>query len=709
MRPLAGLVLLLLVCTPLHAASRDDVPLDSGEAEAALAILVAEAAGKTPAAADWQRLLDSDGYRALHQREAAMKRAFSDEDFAQFLKAPATIAQAPQLAATLAAWKQRGLARSLALAHAYLPADTPIVARVRLMVKPRSNSFVFAGNQIFLYLDPSLTPAQFENTAAHELHHIGQSAACAATATETCGPVALARACVGSLGEGIAMLAAAGGPAVHPHAVSKPEDRARWDRDLQHVDRDRAAIERFYEDILDGKIADQEQAMAAAAPFWGQQGAWYTVGWSVAVAVERRFGRARLVADLCDGPALLEDYNRAASDGNAPKFAPALLARLRAPATVRRLDGSRIAAAEIDGTVTRLMQAAHVPGVAITLFNDGRVVYAKAYGQRDVKAPLPLTLDSVMTGASFTKVVFAHLVLQLHQAGKIDLDRPVYQYLKKPLPQYEDYKDLSKDSRWKKITARMLLSHTAGFPNWRVFNDDKKLNINFTPGSRFAYSGEGIQLLQLVIEEITQRPLAELMQERLFSPLGMTRTSLVWQSDYESDFANGYDEWTRSLGPQRRKNADAAGSLQTTPRDFAAFMQSIMQTKLLRKETIATMLTPQIAITSKHEFPTLRYEPTNANKAIALSYGLGWGLYTTPYGKAFFKEGHTDGFRNYTVMFANGTGIVIMTNSSNGEGIYKELLETLLKNAFTPIEWEGFTPYAELPPLPSPPPGLPTP
>src|SRR2546421_11717115 len=92
-------------------------------------------------------------------------------------------------------------------------------------------------------------------------------------------------------------------------------------------------------------------------------------------------------------------------------------------------------------------------------------------------------------------------------------------------------------------------------------------------------------------------------------------------------------------------------------------------------------------------------ETSEGNKAIRLSYGLAWGLYWTPYGKAFFKEGHDDGWRNYTVCFEKPkTGILIMTNSANGEGIYKELLETLLKNTFTPIEWEGFIPYDKRPP-----------
>src|SRR2546425_7286304 len=108
---------------------------------------------------------------------------------------------------------------------------------------------------------------------------------------------------------------------------------------------------------------------------------------------------------------------------------------------------------------------------------------------------------------------------------------------------------------------------------------------------------------------------------------------------------------------------------------------------------VPRMLSPQIRITSKHQFPTLATDTAEENDAIRLSYGLGWGLYSTPYGQAFFKEGHDEGWRHYTVMFEKpGIGIVVMTNSSNGEGIYKELLETLLRNTFTPIAWEGFTP-----------------
>ncbi|MGA8428834.1 MAG: serine hydrolase [Candidatus Sulfotelmatobacter sp.] len=369
---------------------------------------------------------------------------------------------------------------------------------------------------------------------------------------------------------------------------------------------------------------------------------------------------------------------------------------------IRRLDGSKISRAEADATVTRLMKAAEVTGAGIAIFDQGKIAYLKAYGFRDKEKNLPLTVDSIMSAASFSKVAFAYMVLQLVDEGLLDLDKPVYEYLPKPLPEYPNYADLANDPRYKLITARMLLDHSSGFANWRWMEDDHKLRIHFVPGARFAYSGEGIDVLQLLVETITQTPLEDLMQQHVFRPFGMTRTSMLWQGRFENDYANGYDEYGRSVGAHRWKRADAAGSMQTTIGDFARFVQAVMDGKRLRGKTRGQMLGPQIQITSKHEFPSLNEETTDENKAIRLSYGLAWGLYWTPYGEAFFKEGHDDGWRNYTVVFDKPkSGIVIMTNSGNGEGILKELLETLLKDTFTPIEWEGYTPYDKLPPRPA--------
>jgi len=362
---------------------------------------------------------------------------------------------------------------------------------------------------------------------------------------------------------------------------------------------------------------------------------------------------------------------------------------------ITRLDGNKISPPQIDATVTQWMKASRVTGLGIAVLDGGEVVYLKTYGARDTEKHLPLTPDSIMTAASLTKSAFATMVMQLVQEHVIDLDKPVYEYLPKPLPEYPGYKDLAGDPRYKQITMRMLLDHTSGFPNWRRFTDDKKLRIYFAPGSRFAYSGEGIALAQMVVETVTKKSVNELMNGRIFRPLGMNRTSMVWEKRFEDDYANGYDEQGKSLGPERRERGDAAGSMQTTLRDYARFVQAVLSGAILDKKDRETMLSPQTSIGSKHEFPTLSMETTTENNWIHLSYGLGWGLYSTRYGMAFFKEGHDEGWRHYVVCFDKPKiGMLIMTNSSNGEDTYDGLLRAMLADTFTPLEWEGFKPSA---------------
>ena len=361
---------------------------------------------------------------------------------------------------------------------------------------------------------------------------------------------------------------------------------------------------------------------------------------------------------------------------------------------IKRLDGSTISSIEIESRVTKLMNAARVTGISIAIINDSKIVYVKSFGFRNKEARQTLTEQTVMYGASFTKAVFAYFVMGLVEEGVIDLDKPVYQYLEKPLPQYEKYKDLAADERYKLLTARMLLSHTSGFPNWRWINSDEKLDIKFTPGTKYSYSGEGINLLQFVIEEVTKKKVGEMIQERIFKPFGMTRTSMTWEARFEDDHAIGYDEDEKPLGHKRRSDARAAGSMDTTISDYAKFIQAVMQGKGLPSRFKNEMLTPQIQIYSRQQFPTPSSETTQENRAIKLSYGLGWGLFRTPFGKAYFKEGHDDGWENHSVCFPDKKiAIVLMSNSSNGDRIFKELLEILIKDESTPWKWENYIPY----------------
>src|SRR6202453_3993371 len=369
------------------------------------------------------------------------------------------------------------------------------------------------------------------------------------------------------------------------------------------------------------------------------------------------------------------------------------------PSSIIRPDGRKLTPAQIDSTVNGLIQAAHVTGAGVALFHRGKVVYLKAYGLRDTEKNLPLTPDTVMTAASLTKSAFATVVMRLVQRGTLDLDKPIEQYLGKPLADFDRYADLAGDPRTARLTLRILLDHTTGFANFGGLEEDHKLHIHYDPGTRYGYSGEGINLAQFVVEKVTGRSATALMQEELYTPLGMTRSSMVWEPRFESDFANGYTEYGRSLGPERRNRPAAAGSMQTTPRDYARFLSALMRGEVLSASMRDKMLSPQIRIRSAHQFPSLNTETTTAYDPIELSYGIGWGLYKSPYGPAFFKEGDNEGWRNFALCFRNGDGMLVMTNSSNGEGIFKPLAEALLGETDFPFDWDGYTPYDKLPPL----------
>jgi hypothetical protein len=230
------------------------------EADAALAVLAARERGDVVPAALWSGVLSSSGYRRLAQRGRAMGRAFTDSAFRRFLMSDTLPARRAALARTLAEWKRADVADAAARAAAYLPVGTVLRATLFPLIKPQTNSFVFdVGTDsaaIFLYLDPTVTREQLEVTLAHELHHIGYAVACAG-AEDSALPERqrTAAAWLGAFGEGVAVLAAAGGPAAHPHASSDSAERARWDRDYARVSTDLPRVEEFLLDVLAGRLS----------------------------------------------------------------------------------------------------------------------------------------------------------------------------------------------------------------------------------------------------------------------------------------------------------------------------------------------------------------------------------------------------------------------------------------------------------------------
>ncbi|HEV7681801.1 MAG TPA: DUF5700 domain-containing putative Zn-dependent protease [Pyrinomonadaceae bacterium] len=324
---LCGVVFLTVLVTSGLARpttpSRVSVKVITDEADAVLVILAKKKTNQPLTDQDWQRLFDSEGYVRLKKRETAMKRSFTDEDFKTFVLSDSLAARAPALRETLARWKSADADRSAKLALAYLPQQAHIQAKIYPVIKPRDNSFVFELNSdpaIFLFLDPAMSREKFENYLAHELHHVGYGTTCPAKETSE----ALARLpqntqtvikYIGAFGEGFAMLAAAGGPNVHPHGVSSDVDRARWDRDVANFANDLGRVEKFFLDVLANRLSE-EQINATVATFFGEQGAWYTVGWKMCIVIEKAFGRRTLIEVMCDQRKLLPTYNRAAARFN---------------------------------------------------------------------------------------------------------------------------------------------------------------------------------------------------------------------------------------------------------------------------------------------------------------------------------------------------------------------------------------------------------
>lgn len=333
------------ICTAQTTSPAVNVRLITDEPEAVLSILDKRKANQQISEDDWRRLFQTEGYVRLKRRELGMKRSFEDADFKAFVLSDGLLERAPALAETLRRWKEADMSRAARLALAYLPKGARINAKIYPEIKPRENSFVYdidTDPAIFLYLDPKMTRERLENHVAHEMHHIGYGTAC--PTKQTSGEVSRLEqkrqtvlTWLAGFGEGFAVLAAAGGPDAHPHAASPAEERARWDKDVANFNGDLKKLEQFFLDVLESRLTGDDVEKTART-FYGLQGPWYTVGWRMAVLIEKTHGRPKLIECMCDTRKLLLTYNRAAARHN--RRSPDKLA-LWSESLVKRVEGSK--------------------------------------------------------------------------------------------------------------------------------------------------------------------------------------------------------------------------------------------------------------------------------------------------------------------------------------------------------------------------------
>jgi CubicO group peptidase (beta-lactamase class C family) len=358
--------------------------------------------------------------------------------------------------------------------------------------------------------------------------------------------------------------------------------------------------------------------------------------------------------------------------------------------------------AEIEARVRKLMADTHANGIAVAVIDHGKVSYVQAYGIRNAKRE-PLTNDTVMYGASLTKTVFAYHVLQLVDAGKLKLDTAIKEDLDQPLPSYPPdakfptkygpYKDLANDPRWEKITPRMCLTHSTGFLNFWFAEPDQKLRIHFDPGSQYSYSGEGLILLQFVIEHGRKDQGLGIdvgdLTNSTFQRLGMRRTSLVWRPDFATNLADGWNDKGEPTAHDERSKVRAAGSMDTTISDIAKFFAALISGDGLSASSRKEMTKPQLHIGTAHQFPNLAPELPASQQRKDLYSGLGLIVFDGPQGHGFFKGGHDDITANTAVCLeASQRCVVLLSNDVRAEAAFAELVRYILGDTGVPYDWE---------------------
>jgi CubicO group peptidase (beta-lactamase class C family) len=371
-------------------------------------------------------------------------------------------------------------------------------------------------------------------------------------------------------------------------------------------------------------------------------------------------------------------------------------ASLRPPPTGRPLDDD----------LPRWMRLASVPGVSVAIIERDRIS-ARGFGVTRAGGTESVNADTVFEAASLSKPVFAYLVLRLAAEGAIDLDRPLGEYLPLPNPA---------DAAARPITARNVLSHTTGWRNWR-FARDHMLTADFTPGSRFGYSGEGYYFLQRVVERLTGRGILRLTRERVFEPLGMRRSAYMSRPDLEVNRAEPHtnrgvpiesfntrvsrglrefaaaasksmDDWTHEdaerAAPTVNPNSpifpnfllpNVAGSLLTTANDYAVFLKHLLGLAGAPgggRAVLDRMLAPQVTLNE------------------AIRWGLGLGLQSPGAGRPdqFWHWGDSGGVKAFVVGDgAAASAIAVFTNGNNGRAVYERVVRAVRREDQAAFLW----------------------
>lgn len=313
-----------------------------------------------------------------------------------------------------------------------------------------------------------------------------------------------------------------------------------------------------------------------------------------------------------------------------------------------------------------LVAEAEITGMAVAVIENGEVSRVLVAGERSTETHPPVTEDTVFEAESLSKPVVAWIALRLIAENKLDLD--------KPLAELAPWPAAAHDVRYQRITTRMVLTHTTGFPNFRT--PGQPLPILFEPGSYYTYSGEGFLFLQHAMETVTRSTLEELAHTYVFEPFGMTSSSFIWQSDYGSRIAVGHNDMGVALDKYTPPTANGAIGLHTTARDYARFLIGVKESDVLGRRLQRDM------------------EQAQVDALDGIFWGLGFGLQPTMDGSALWQWGDNAGYKSFAYITPDARkGFVMLSNSANGMLVLHTLFESIVSGPQTAVRWLNYQRY----------------
>lgn len=334
----------------------------------------------------------------------------------------------------------------------------------------------------------------------------------------------------------------------------------------------------------------------------------------------------------------------------------------RNEATLINYQGKEIRVGELESFLKKKLRSMDIPGLSIAVINNSKVVYHNTFGYANKDEKLPVTEKTIFEAASMSKSIFAFFVMQFVEDGKLNLDTPLYEYL--------EYPDIANDERYKQITARMVLSHQSGFPNWRENEADGQLKINFDPGTDYLYSGEGYQYLAMVLRHIENtdwQGLDSIFQEKVAKPLDMSHSVFIQTPYTRANKAEPYDndgtliDWRNGYWYQKDNNRFVApSSLHSEPIDFAKWMIAVMNEELLSESSYDELLKSHSTV-QENQY-----------------YTLGFMTLDEPYNNLYLHGGDNEGFTcGFVLDIEKDWGFVLFTNSEMGQTLTNELFDYL--------------------------------